>query len=101
VEDGLPGLRIAVEHRPVAAIRVSILAREGRGTAHHLADELIVVRGQIVEGGDVPARHDEDVHRRLRIDVPERDHPLVGMDDVCRDVPSRDPAEQAVCHVTS
>ena len=39
-------------------------------------DEGVVSRGQIVQRGDVPARDDEHVQRRLRVDVLERDQLL-------------------------
>ncbi len=42
------------------------------------------------------AGHDENVSRRLGIDVPKSDSSLSAFDDVGRDVAGHDPTEQAV-----
>ena len=62
------------------------------------ADEPIVRFVQVVQRRDVPAWHDQHVHRRLGVDVVERDQGLVLVDDGCLDLSVHDPAEEAGCH---
>ena len=46
VEHRLPGVRIAVEHRPEAALGVAAFGGDGGGAADHLADERVVIRAR-------------------------------------------------------
>ena len=44
------------------------------------------------------ARYDEHVRRRLRIDVVERQHSVAFVDQVARNLPVANLAEEAVAH---
>jgi hypothetical protein len=101
VKDRLPGLGVAIEDRAIAAIGKPVVFRDGGRATDHFPDQPIVGVPQIVQRRDVPSRDDEDVHRRLWVDVLEGDEMLVLMDDRCRDFPFDDLAEQAISHVTS
>src|SRR6476660_1237895 len=69
-----------------------------RGGEHEPAHHRGIRR--LVERSDVLLRDHEDVRRRLRIDVAEGDRVLVLADDLRRDLPAHDAAEQAgVGHV--
>src|SRR5207253_3746761 len=46
------------------------------------ADDLRIIVAQLRDGGDVALGHDQDVHRRLRIDVLEGHHVRVLVLDV-------------------
>ena len=98
VKNRLAGVAVGVEDRPKSAGRDAAGLRDQRGASHHLADELVVVGGEIVERRDVPPRHDEDVGRRLRIDVVEGDDALVFEDDGGVDFVIHDRAEEARRH---
>ena len=73
---------IAVDDEPVAALGDSFLLREVAGDQQHVAGEGLVLVGEIVDGRDLPVQHDEDVGRGGRVDVAERGHPIVFVDDV-------------------
>src|SRR6266511_943447 len=83
----------------VARQPASALPRELRRDAEQLPRERVVLRGEVVERRDVLARDDEQVHRRLRVDVLESHDVRVLMDELRGDLPLDDLAEQAVRHV--
>ena len=60
-----------------------------------------VVRRRVGERGDVPLRDDHEMHRRLRLDVVEREHVVVLVHLLRRDLAAHDLAENAVVHVSS
>ena len=97
MKDGLPRRRS--EDRAVSALGVAVFLGEGRGPAHHLADQGVVSRRKIVQRRDVPARHDQHVHRRLRVDVLEGDDAIVLIDNRRGNLAGDDLAEQAVRHI--
>src|SRR5512137_2052741 len=98
VEDELPAVLVHVYHGPPARAGHAALSCNLRGHALHLPQERVVGGGQVVQGGDVPARHHQHVHRGLRVDVVEGDDVLVFVDQFRRDLPPDDPAEEAVRH---
>ena len=80
VEHGLTGGGVTVEHRAVSAFGESALGGDCSRTADHRTHEGIVAALDVVHRRDVFARNDEDVHRRLRIDVVEGDKAVVFID---------------------
>ena len=89
VEDRLTRFAIGVEHRPVAAIGVAVFFGDLRGGAMHGPNEAVVARRQIVQRGDVPARDDQHMQRRLRVDVLDRDQLIVLMNELSRNLAAR------------
>jgi hypothetical protein len=98
VEDGLPRIAVRVEERPESALVKAGGPRKSGGAARHLADEAVVLRREIVERGYVRLGDDQQVKRGLRIDVFERQQPVVLEDDSRSNVAADDPAEQALAH---
>ncbi len=101
VEHGLAGVGVAVEDGAEAAFAVPVAGRERGAPTDHLAHQAIVISGEIVQARDVPPRHDQHVHRRLRIDVLEGDEPFVLIDNRGGDLSVDDLAEEAVGHGSS
>jgi len=95
VEDGLAGGFAGVDDHAVAVRREFQVARDLRGAQQHVSDDRVVLIGHLVERRDVFARNDEDVRRRLRVDVVERDDLVVFVHFFCRDLARRDAAEEA------
>jgi hypothetical protein len=96
VEHRLSRLAIAIEHRAISALAESLAGRQLSGSSQHPADQRVIVRTEIVGGRDVLPRDDEQVHRRLWIDVAERDEIVVFVNNRCRNLAGDDAAEQAV-----
>src|SRR5262249_6120116 len=87
----------AVEHQAVA-VGQSELGRQPRRHQVQVADQLAVVLGQLVVGGDHLARDDQHVNGSLRVDVVEGDAAVVLVDDLCRDLLLDDFQEDVVGH---
>jgi hypothetical protein len=98
VKDRLPRFTIAVEERAVAALVKTTLARDGPGAASHLADQGIISRRELIQRGDVPARQDQGVQRRLWVDILNDDDPFVLVENGRGDLARDDLAEQTVSH---
>jgi hypothetical protein len=96
VEDGLAGVGVAVEDGPVATRIVAMVPGNRRRSPHHLTHQRVVFLRQVVQRGDVPPGYDEDVCRRLRVDIFERDQPIVLVHDRRGYLFRHDLAEKAV-----
>jgi len=66
------------------------------GRAHQLGEDVGVVLTDLRERGDVLLRDQQDVRRRLRLDVAEPQDRVGLVHDVGRDLPDDDLAEEAV-----
>ena len=98
MEDGLTRVAVGVEDRAVSAGRNPTIGRDCRRAPHYLADDPIVVRAEIVQRRDMLLRDDQHVRRGLRVDVVERENPIILVDDRRRDLTADDFAEEAVGH---
>jgi hypothetical protein len=100
VKDRLPSVSVGVHDQPIAGIGDALALRELRGQLRHLANDCRIRHH--ARGRNVLAWNHEDVHRRLRIDVPER-HALIRLgDERRRDLLASNAAEEArVGHCSS
>lgn len=74
----------AVYHYPVAVPGNSFPLRQFARSGDHLRDQRPVFRRQLIQTGDVLQRHDEQMGRGLRIDIPESGYPLVPVEYFAR-----------------
>ena len=93
VEHRLAGPLTGVEDEPEAVL--TRVLRHLLGCADQLNQGLGLVGGQSADGAVMPARDHEDVRRRLRGDVAERNHMLALVHEVDGHVPGSDRAEDA------
>ena len=63
---GLPAKVVAVHHHTEAFL-AALLPGQALGGEEDMACQRPVCLGQVLEGGNVPFRDDQEVHRRLRI----------------------------------
>ena len=96
VVDRLARRTARVEHQAVALVGNPALAREVRGNLDELPDELPASRLQLERARDVLARDDLQVRGCLRVDIRERDDPLVLEGELGRNLLCGDLAEEAV-----
>src|SRR5918999_642300 len=98
VMDALSGVRPYVgDDSPAGSIDLVGPGQVSRGDEHvgqHVALLVAERPGRL----DVLLRDDQDVHRSLRIDVPEGHHVIGGVHDIRLLITRGDPAEQAVLH---
>ena len=71
--DGFPAVAAVVQHEPVAGIGEAELARDLGRLEEQMTEQGLVVRPGKTDAGDGFLGHDEDVDRRLRLDVVEDD----------------------------
>jgi len=100
VEDGLAGGFATVADDAIAVGIEMQTAGDLRRANHQSADESGLAVIEIVKRGDVAPGNDEDVRRRLRIDVVKGEDLIVFEDLPRRDLAVRDAAEETfvVCH---
>lgn len=80
------------------SVELSILRQFFRDE-NEMRDERFVLPGDLGDRRDVFFRHDENVHRRDRIDIRERDDPLVLEFDRRRTPSRRDFAKNTIGHL--
>lgn len=71
VKNSLPRVRVCIQYEAIAGFGHALAARELGGELRHLAENFGI--SHRARGRNVLAGNHEDVHWRLRIDVPERD----------------------------
>lgn len=98
MEDRLAGVRSVVREHPVAAVEEALDAGDLAGEQEEIGDQRGVIRPQIAQRRDVPARDHQDVRRRLRLGVPKGDGALVLGNEFDPERAARDPTEDAVRH---
>ncbi len=74
----------------------STLVRRTRCCQMTASNQFCIVRLRLLQSGKVLARHDQHVHRRLRLDVLESEDVVVFVDFLGGDFSAQDAAEQAV-----
>ena len=98
MEDGLPGVAVAVEHRAIPPVRVATVSRQLGGDPQHRPDEGIIGCSQVVQRGDVASGHDQHVQRRLWIQIGECDHVRIFVHARGWNLTVDDLAEHAIDH---
>ena len=98
VKDRLSGVGAAVDDEAVTVLGDALLLGETVGDAVNSADELADVVLQIREQPDVHDRHDENVDRRLRSDIPKGDDAVVAVDDIAFDLALDNAAKKTIRH---
>src|SRR5215831_8467145 len=98
VKDVLTGVGAAVHQEAVAGVSDASFGGDARRGEHEVADQLPVLGGHRVVGGDVLERDEEDVHRGLRADVVEGHATVIPHHELRGDLPIPDLAEHAVGH---
>ena len=78
----LAGVAAVVEDETVAASDEAEVFCDGGGFYQQMAEDGVVGRGGVFEGGNGFARDDEDMCGRHGLDVPKRDDVFVFVDDV-------------------
>jgi len=79
-------------------VRRAVLARQRPRERQHPSQHAGVVQRRVGEGGEMPRRDQHEVQRRHRMDVVERDHVVVLVELLRRQLAARDLAENAVLH---
>ena len=101
VVNALTRVRSGVHDDSEAALGHAVLGRQPPGHRHRVADGRPVLFLQIRYAADVFPGNDQEMHRRVGVDVPEGQHGFVTVDDIPGYLPGGDTAEQTVGHYSS
>jgi hypothetical protein len=93
VKNDLPARLVAVHQSAVAGLGETLASRNLAHGSIHTPHERFIFRLEIIERGDMFPWHDQDVDRRLGIEVAESDYRVVFVHHVRRDVASGNLAE--------
>src|SRR5262249_37298215 len=98
VKHVLPAALSHIDRGAPAGVGEPGIVRELRGDDEEVPGERGIGVRQVVQRRDVRPRADEDVRRRLRLDVGEGEGAVVLVDELRRDLTIADLAEEAVGH---
>jgi hypothetical protein len=98
VPDSLARVRAGVKDHPVALLRDAFGDCDIVGMRDDPRQQTLIGRGQLAQADVVGARDNENMYRRLRIDVTERDSPIVARHYRRRNIGGGNAAEQAGRH---
>src|SRR5512135_191977 len=96
VEYGLPGIPTVIDHHTVPVPVQRPLFSDRLSYKKEMPYSFLVALLHTVNVSKVLLRNDKDMDRRLRIDVLKGKARLVLVDDLRRDLPSDDLAEEAI-----
>ena len=101
VIDALPCSRSAVENHAKAVLRDPLILRQPGSRIKNIPHKPLIPLLQIEERRDVFTRDDQDMDRRLGVDVPKGHNGLVLVDDIPFDIAFDDAAEKTTVHFIS
>src|SRR6056297_2461995 len=101
VKNSLSGALIGVKYRPVSAFRYILIFRYLRGNKKHVPDKLFVTFFHFIERGEMFFRYNQNMHRRLRIYILEREYFFILVNFFCINFTFYHLAEQTVHMPTS
>ena len=93
VEDHLPAAPFDIYEEPVAGGCNVEPRRHGLGGEQHFTKNGLIFRREVVDAADVLLRHDQQVHRRLGVDVPEHHHVFCRVQNFGGHLPANDLAK--------
>jgi hypothetical protein len=99
MEDGLTGCGITIENCAIACLGYPFVGRDLFRSKEESPDELRILSREIIECGNMFARHDENVGRRLWLYVAESHAPLILVNFRRGNFALNDGAKEAIRHV--
>ncbi len=91
-------IRTIIEHQAVTGVGNAFHLRHSVGRLEHLGEDVVIVSAPIADVFDVLVGNDEDVDRRLGVDVAKGGGVGAVVDNLGGDVTADDFAEDAVAH---
>ena len=85
VGNGLKAFFATIEYRTVSAMQSFVGCNLFRAQ-EQVPDQLLVLFGQIIQRGNRLSRHNQDMHRRLGLNFPERDTQFILVHHIRRDL---------------
>ena len=82
VKHGLTGIGSLIDGEAIPALGNALFGGDGVGGGEHGGEHLAVCGRELCRACDVLVGDDEDVDRRLRVDVPKRSDYIVTINDL-------------------
>ena len=101
VRHGLAGIRAVVEHEAKTILLEAKLLRDRGGFEHQMAEHLVILRRRFGDARDGFLRNQQNVRRRLWVDVAKGDDEVVFINDLRRDFARDDFFKQGLVHTLS
>src|SRR6185312_12311566 len=101
MEHRLPAILVAIDHGAIPLFGEALLLGVIRRRQQQLAEQLGLVRGDIVQRGQRLLRDEQHMHGSLRIEVAERQYIIVLVNDVGGNLATDDLAEDGFAHCCS
>lgn len=98
VEYGLAAIGVRIDHDPVSIAGETLALCDIGRRQKQMAESLLMPRGSLVHRIDVLARDDENMGRRLRRNVVERQAKIVFINSLRRYVAGSDLTKDAIGH---
>src|SRR6185503_2521587 len=92
------GVGARVDDHAETGVGNPLLPGQARGDLKNLADNRVVVGLDVEHARDMLARNDENVHRRLWLDIPEGNDAIVLVEDTRVDLSFHQGAKQTAIH---
>jgi hypothetical protein len=96
--DSLTAMWPGIEDNPVAILGNALGDGDLVGVCDHVGEQPVTGLVELGQGGEVPPRDHQDMYRRLRVDIAERDSPWLIGHDGRRNVAGDDGAKQTFRH---
>jgi hypothetical protein len=100
MENGLARPGSTVNDYPESILRNTLIPGQMIGRSKNITDKSFVFLLQVKERRYVFARHDQEMNRRLRIDVLKSHNGVILIDNVSFDLAFNDAAKKTVAHRT-
>ena len=98
VKDDLPAFAVAVQYQAESPLGDALLPGDVVCHQEEVSEESIITLACIKERREMPAGNNQDVDRRLRVDVLEGYGVIVLVDDLGRKLPLNDLTEETGFH---
>ena len=86
MRNGLAGVAAAVDDDAIATLEHTQFGRDLTRRDEHFAQQLRIFRNGLTQAGNYAFRHDQHMHRRLRIHVAKREKAVMVEDDLSRNL---------------
>src|SRR5690606_36403740 len=84
MENRLAAIGVRICDDSVTGVRKTFVAGDLCGRQHQMSDKLLLILSRGIERLDMHTRNDQNMRRSLRLDVIERDAPVVFVNDASR-----------------
>ena len=97
---GFAAIRPVVDHQSVTALKIQLLRHRSR-LEQEMTDQLMILGRGFAEAGDRLLRHDEDMRRRLGVDVAKGTDLVILKHDLGGNLAGDDLLENGFAHAAS